>query len=546
MRKICLFLSIVMLFTMLPGINSLSSDAAEVTTVKVGLYYGSGAQSQIDISGDKGVEFSAFDSKASHYYPVYDSKAGEVVTVRKDSYFIQTGTKYTPVAANGKPSNGPFHIEIKGTYGNYDDTLAVVQGYGSKGISAYPVYTDSRWRVWTGFYISKAAALTAINSVKSKLGDNTYTVIDQIDSRVYATDKSGKVLFMFASSQNVLRGKSLSAANPNPIKIGSGLYRGEVEFLRVSGSDMTIINVLPFEEYVYGVVPNEMPAYSNIEALKAQAVAARTYSYKYMSKHAKYGFNVCSTTDCQVYKGYSSENANTNKAVDETRNMVVTYNGALAETLFSASTGGRTEDAENVWGSSVPYLKSVEDKYESGKSYNYNWTMKFTADEINSKLKNYGLGNVTGMEITKYSETGRPIELIVTGTSKPDGVVISKGKCRTFLSLPSQMYNITTNADINVQVNGKTESASLSSIKVITKDGEKTYTDPDQKVTIVGADGSTTTVAASPTEYVFTGKGWGHAVGMSQEGAMGMAKAGFAYDEILKHYFTGTKVELKK
>jgi stage II sporulation protein D len=546
MKKICLFLSIVMLFTMLSGIGSFSTAAAEVTTVKVGLYYGSGAQSQIDISADKGVSFSAFDAKADKYYPVYDSAAGDVITVRKDSYFVQSGTKYTPVTATGKPTSGPFHIEIKGTYGKYSDTVPVVQSYGSKGLAAYPVYTDSGWQIWTGFYVSKAAAQTALAAVKSKLGDSTYNVIDQVDTRVYAADKTGKVLFMFASAQNLLRGKSLSTANPNPVKIGSSLYRGQVEFYRVSGSDMTIINVLPFEEYVYGVVPNEMPAYSNIEALKAQAVAARTYSYKYMSKHAKYGFNVCSTTDCQVYKGYSSENANTNKATDETRNMVVTYNGTLAETLFSASTGGQTEDAGNVWGNSVPYLKSVEDKYESGNSYNYNWTMKFTADEINSKLKNYGLGTVTGMEITKYSEAGRPIELIVTGTSKPDGVVITKDKCRTFLSLPSQMYNISTNAGVNVQVNGKTETTTLSSIKVITKDGEKTYTDPDQEITIIGADGSTTTVAASPTEYVFTGKGWGHAVGMSQEGAMGMAKAGFTYDEILTHYYSGTKIELKK
>ncbi len=545
MKKMCLFLCIVMLFTML-SFNNLNTSAAEAASVKIGLYYGSTAQSQINISGDKGVLFCAYDVKTGKYNNVYESDAGQTITLRKDSYFIQSGTKFTPVALTGNPTSGPYHIQINGTYTTYNDTVSLSQSYSQKGVTTYPVYTDSGWQVWTGFYVSKSASQAAVNTVKSKLGENTYTVIDETNSRIYGTDQNGKVLFMYASLSNLLRGRSISSANPNPIKIGTSLYRGQVELNRLSGSDMTIINVLPFEEYLYGVVPNEMPAYSHIEALKTQAVAARTYSYKSINKHSKYGFNLCATTDCQVYKGYSSENANTNKAVDETRDIVVTYNGTLAETVFSASTGGRTEDAANVWGNSIPYLKSVEDKYESGKSYNYNWTMKFTTDEISSKLKSYGLGTVTGIKITKYSSAGRPIEMVITGTLKPEGVTITKDRCRTFLSLPSQMYNISSDGNLNVQVNNKTENIPLSQIKIITKDGEKTYNNPSQKVTIIGADGKESTVSASPDEYVFTGKGWGHAVGMSQEGAMGMAKAGFTYEQILTHYYTGTKVEIKK
>lgn len=546
MKKMCLFLGIVMIFMMMPGFNNLNTSAAEATSVKIGLYYGSTAQSQIDISADKGVAFSAFDAKAGKYYNVFNSNAGQTVTIRKDSYFIKSGTKYTPVAATGKPTSGPFHIRLSGSFNSYNDTVLPIKSYSEKGIAAYPVYTDSGWQIWTGFYVSKSAAQTATSTVKSKLGENTYTVIDELSSRIYCTDQNGNVLFMYSSSDSLLRGKSLSTANSNPVKIGTSLYRGQVEFLRMPDSDMTIINILPFEEYLYGVVPNEMPAYSNIEALKTQAVAARTYSYRSINKHSKNGFNLCATTHCQVYKGFSSENANTNKAVDETRNMVVTYNGALAETVFSASTGGRTEDAENVWGSSIPYLKSVEDKYESGKSYNYNWTMRFTTDEISTKLKSYGLGTVTGIEITKYSAAGRPIEMIIRGTLKPEGVTIKNERCRTFLGLPSQMYSISSDANINIQVNNKTENVSLSQIKIITRDGEKTYNDPSQKITIIGANGNKSVVSSSPGEYVFTGKGWGHAVGMSQEGAMGMAKAGFTYDQILTHYYTGTKVELKK
>jgi stage II sporulation protein D len=219
---------------------------------------------------------------------------------------------------------------------------------------------------------------------------------------------------MYSSDTQLLRGKSLSTANPNPIKIGKSLYRGEVEIQRLTNSDMTIINVLPLEEYLYGVVPNEIGGGAPSEALKAQAVAARTYAYMNISKHSKYGFGVCNSIDCQVYNGLSSEIAASNKAVDDTANMVVTYNGNLAETVFFASDGGHTEDNENVWGGNgVPYLRSVEDKYESGNSYNYTWSKTFTLDELTQKFASKNIGKVTSIEITKYSASGRPIELYV-------------------------------------------------------------------------------------------------------------------------------------
>lgn len=549
MKKICLFLSAVLLFLMLFGVNSLNTYAAANPTVKIGLFHKSTAQSQIDISADKGVSFNAFDSTANKYYPVYNSGAEEVITIRKDSYFTNSGLKYTPVAASSNPTVGPFHIQIQNTYTTYKAALPIVQSYKQKGIASYPVYTDLGWQIWTGFYVSKAAADTGITAVKAKLGSQKYTVIEQADTRIYGADSSGEVKFMYASANKLLRGKSLSTASPNPINIGIGAFnsfRGQVEFYRKTDSDMTIINVLPFEEYLYGVVPNEIEAYSNIEAIKAQAIAARTYSYKYINKHASNGFNLCSTTDCQVYKGYSSESTATNKAVDETKNMVVTYNGSIAETLYFSSDGGKTEAAVNVWGNDVPYLQSVEDKYESGKSYQYNWKLTYTVDEISQKLKSKGIGTVTSMEITKYSEAGRPIEIIVKGTLKPEGIVITKDGCRTFLGLYSQWYTMTTNADLNVSVNNKEVSTQLSQVKVKTATGQTTYTDPDQKVTIVGANGASTTVSASPTEYYFVGKGWGHSVGMSQEGAKGMANAGYTYDQILEHYYTGTKISLQK
>lgn len=553
MKKICLLLSMVFFTAMFSGISSPSVYAAANPTVKIGLYFGSTAQSQISVSSEKGVEYNAYDTTANTYTKVYASSPGQTLNIRKDSYFTGSGAKLTAAPAGASSTVGPYHLKLLSTYNSYNDTLPVINTYKQKGIAAYPVYTDGGWEVWTGFYVDKATAQASISDVKGKLGQVECTVIDKVDTRICGADGStGEVVFMFASAQKLLRGKSLEESGP--VKIGTAklnTYRGQVEFFRVTGSDMTVINVLPMEQYLYGVVPNEIESYSNAEALKAQAVAARTYAYLNLTKtsksntHLNYGFNLCSDIHCQVYRGMGSENANTNGAVDQTRDMVITYNGQLIEAVYSASSGGRTEDGSNVW-TGAPYLKSVEDKYESGNSPKYNWTLTFTADEISQKLKNYNIGNVTSIEVTRLSEAGRPIELIVKGTLKPEGVKFTKDGCRTFMSLYSQWYTITSNADVTVLADGKAEKKQLGQLTIISADGKAKSVEPGQSLTVIDANGNTNQLSGVPTGYTFTGRGYGHAVGMSQEGAKGMANAGFKFDEILTHYYTGTKIDIKK
>lgn len=573
MKKICLFLCIFLFVPMFAGLNVYNAYAATNPDVKVGLYFAAAAQSQIGISADEGVSFNAFDAAENSYTPVYSSAAGETITVRKDTYFSGDIEALTPLDSASEATIGPVHIQIKSIYNSYKETLPVVQTYKQKNVAAYPVYTDEGWCVWTGFYLDKAAAEKDIASIKAKLGQLAYTFVDKSDTRIYGVNDAGEVLFMYESANKLLRGKSLSASDPNPIKIGNTLYRGQVEFLRKTGSDMTIINVLPVEEYLYGVIPSELEAGSNPEALKAQAVAARTYTYlrinnpKLNNHLENYGFNLCASIHCQVYNGVdgkNGENANTNKAVDDTKDLVVTYKGQLAETLYFASSGGKTEDGSNVW-IGADYLKSVEDSYELGISTNYNWKKTFTVEELNQKYK---LGTVTSIEVTKYSEAGRPIELIIKSVENPEGVIKTKDSCRTFLSLPSQWYTVSTNADVKIKVNNENEgtnegaagdenkdengdeiqiiSTPLSSLKVITANGRLLLADPNRAVTIKGANGTSTTVSSSPTEFYFEGKGNGHAVGMSQEGAKGMANAGFTFDQILKHYYTGVEIEPTK
>lgn len=215
-------------------------------------------------------------------------------------------------------------------------------------------------------------------------------------------------------------------------------YRGSAEVSVVSGK-LRFVNVLGMQEYLYSVVPSEMPASFGLEAVKAQAVAARTYALSQINRHTSDGFNLCSTTHCQVYSGMRTENSLTTQAVDETENMIVTYDGELISTYYSASMGGYTEDVKNVWGKEVPYLKAVKDPYEPKMTPG---TIYFSKDEIESKLssKNINIGEVVKIEVTDYTKAGRAYELVITGT-KGKTTYLREGT-RTFFNLKGQMYTL--------------------------------------------------------------------------------------------------------
>ncbi|MDR2437165.1 MAG: SpoIID/LytB domain-containing protein, partial [Endomicrobium sp.] len=126
-------------------------------------------------------------------------------------------------------------------------------------------------------------------------------------------------------------------------------YRGYL-LLKKSGSKMNVINVLYIEDYIKGVLPKEVGADWHIEVLKAQAVISRTYAIASLKNHCQQGFDLCSTTHCQVYGGLGVETKKTNQAVSETRGEVLTFKGNLAQTVFHSTCGGRTEDPKYIWG----------------------------------------------------------------------------------------------------------------------------------------------------------------------------------------------------
>src|SRR5438067_5321118 len=144
-----------------------------------------------------------------------------------------------------------------------------------------------------------------------------------------------------------------------PVRFNDKPFRGKIEVFANARGALTVVNVIGLEDYVRGVVPNEL-SYPALEALKAQAIAARTYALKNRGQFASEGFDLLPTTRSQVYRGLTSETSLTSRAVDETRGLIATYNGEPINALYTSTCGGRTEDAENIFPNAVPYLRGRE------------------------------------------------------------------------------------------------------------------------------------------------------------------------------------------
>ncbi|HEX8830129.1 MAG TPA: SpoIID/LytB domain-containing protein [Longimicrobium sp.] len=312
-------------------------------------------------------------------------------------------------------------------------------------------------------------------------------------------------------------------------------YRGTAEALQNSAGQLAGINELPMEEYLYGVVPRELGpvTYPEMEAQKAQAVAARTYAHANLGKHWNNGYDLGTTVADQVYGGFAAEHATSNSAVNATAGIVATYGGAMIDALFYATSGGRTSHSEDVFSATVPYLRGVWDApagqelpstsalladlrnpawtgayggFHSMHRWNYRWTMAQMSCVIGD-FADRPVGNVTAINILGRSATGRvtQIEYVTQAGTFTD----SRGAIR-------------------------------SSLKYVSSTGTPTTLPSNLFVVERLTDAS-----GQLTGYAVYGGGNGHGAGLAQTGAVGMARAGHTYDQILKKYYSGIVLEKK-
>lgn len=276
----------------------------------------------------------------------------------------------------------------------------------------------------------------------------------------------------------------------NEIIVNGIQVRGMIQLLPVVGK-IQVVNVLKMNEYLYGVLPYEIMSGWPIEALKAQAVAARTYAYYHIMKNNSTYYDLDASTNFQVYKGTVSETDTTNKAVDSTSGIIMVYNSIPILAYFHSTCGGRTADDRFVWkGEDLPYLTSVNCSYCKNSPF-YGWQVNISLDEIYEAL------------LKKYKTVGQ-IRAITLGR----------------------------------------EDNRVSNIKIEHANGIIRMTGNDFRMMFEAKKIKSLYFEAKQTRngLILNGHGWGHGVGMCQWGAKEMAGQGKNFYDILRFYYRGISV----
>ena len=303
---------------------------------------------------------------------------------------------------------------------------------------------------------------------------------------------------IFSVNFNALKNNSVEIRGENTllkdliVAIDGKNYFGGVRIDKKNNS-LTVINLAPVEEYLRGVVPNEMSPSFHTEALKAQAVAARSFTLKNRQRHQSEGFDLCTTTHCQYFAGADSTHKITDEVIKATRGEVLLMGGLIVDTNFHTDSGGMTESVAEVWGTHLPHLQAVAELEKKTQ----HWTKEFSTADF-SRILGGDFGklqkvNLSSLEIGKSapdrSTSGR-VKIVQFICSKKT-LQLTGNELRSKFSLPSTLFDIKISHD----------------------------------------------------KIIFEGYGYGHGVGLSQNGANAYAKHGWTYERILLHYYKDTTLK---
>ncbi len=289
--------------------------------------------------------------------------------------------------------------------------------------------------------------------------------------RVQAGNSSGRMVRLSAAGVLRINGKS---------------YRGLLE-LSVQNGRLLVVNELPLEQYLVGVINSEISSTWPMESIKTQAVIARTYAVAKKKERIKSFYHLESTVMDQAYDGSDLEDSRAARGVHETEDEVLTYNGSVIQAFYHANSGGRTEASQNVWGVSLPYLQGVECQYGL-TSTTSSWEQSLPLSRLESVLK---LKDITDIKAGPRNNRGR---------LKTVHLITEQGN----VTIPATKFRMTVGSTVIKSTN--------FSVRV---EGSTAY---------------------------FIGSGYGHGVGLCQYGAKQRALDGFSYVEILSYYYPGTRL----
>jgi len=515
--------------------------------IRIGLYYEDTALAAANLENSTGTGYyMGYTDGDGQFQSLAYTGQTQITMLKTQNMYVQSGA-YSDTD-NGGSVIGCYHIQVSAGHENFDETNGLAAQYDG----GFPAWIGGNYAVRVGAYPTKAAAQEAQAALG--LTDSTIVGTSAYGINIVAT-KTAQILFQFDGGEAL------------PLTVRPGLdesvkavtwfkgyrYYGDFRYERIKGGNLTVVNLVDMEDYINCVISQEMSESWPVEALKAQAVCARTYAEVQRGRHESSHFDLCSSTHCQAYIGMSRTGSNTQTAAVETAGICAWYGGKLAETYYFSSSGGATEDPRNVWGSTteIPYLKGVIDPYETAiadtiqtayGSRKYRWSITYTREELAQLLreKGYQCADIVDFRVSEVSPTGNVVTLTFLDSEGKSYSFSREKNIRTWLGAPSMHYTVSGGGQYYVNDAGDALN-SVSGVYAIGADGTVGQVGLTEMPYIVTSGGVEQLVPAGDT-FTLNGAGWGHNVGMSQWGAYAMANQGKTYDEILKFYFTGIEL----
>ncbi len=356
----------------------------------------------------------------------------------------------------------------------------------------------------------------------------------------------------------------------------SDIFAGDMKIQPNAYGNYTLVNQVPIDIYLRGVVPHEIGASAPPKAIEAQAILARTYALRNLRRFEIDNYEICADTQCQVYFGLAETYPVADRAIAATAGQVLTYNNELVDALYSSTTGGITARFNDVWnGEDRPYLRPVIDSIQTkwdlaarplsdeanfrafialNSGFNeddwplFRWNRAASLKEIGDLMKQYltkrqhplaNFSDITGLSVIERAESGRVQKLQVDtdlGSFEliKDEAVKALGPPRSLLFYLEPIMEVSKAAESS----GAAIASTSAAAEDLAKPAAKPDTEPDSK-----QDNKPAAAQSVLTGYRFIGGGFGHGVGMSQAGAYNLGKQGFSSEQILEFYYPGTSLQ---
>ena len=518
------------------SVNIQRVDAGSLYIVRVGLTDKLKAQASVKITTKKIALGYCINNKFSEYIHMSSSSGFTV-----------------------KPATG-YYLISDSVYSTYSKVNAAYKKAKKVSACKNNVYIcmlgKNQWALYAGGLSDVKTVSSWIAKLKSAgvsfaspTSYNGHRVLISGGTETYMFDgeESGQYVQIVANVLNKKGSKTLT--------VGGTEYRGRMEIGPYGTDTLTVVNISNVENYLRSVVGSEMDSSYPMEALRAQAIVSRTYAEHYCENYGdtnvEQPYILNDTETYQKYGGYAKENSKCVEAVTSTRGKCVYYNGEQIDALFYPSSGGITESALSVRGTSESYLKSVSDLVDIAYG-SKPWTVTYSKAEL---AKLVGLDEISTLTVDTKSTTGRVLQISVKGTSggKEKVEKLRGDNVRTRLHLPSTKFKMISvdQTETIVSVMNTEQKKQMDSLKncyALNASGTAVSLDHGLSQYVVMSGQNLMNYMAQATSdsesFTFAGLGKGHGMGMSQAGAREMAQKGASYSDIIKKYY-GDKVAVK-